>query len=321
MRLSVRMIPLIVSLFLLSAFHGQRAAAEAAHQEVFLWRIEGKNPSFLFGTIHVPDDRATTLPAVVQEAFDHADAVHGELAAKDFQDTSILERFKLPEGKNLKEVVGEEMHTRFEALTAKKFVPAGSFDGMHPTAAIMNYIQLDMLPAILKGKQVLDMKLGMDALAAGKENAGLETLDEQISLLIDPDLEEAAKGFKSAVELYERLLVERRNILEELLVAYLSGDASTFEKIFEEYNAGDPESAEKFMKKLIDDRNVTMADRITVLLKDNPGKSYFFAIGAGHFLEDGMGIHTLLAQKGPKVTRVSIKDASALPSLEADAAN
>ena len=35
----------------------------------FLWRIEGPVPSYLYGTIHVPDAQVTNLPPAVEQAF------------------------------------------------------------------------------------------------------------------------------------------------------------------------------------------------------------------------------------------------------------
>ena len=35
----------------------------------FLWLVEGRTPLYLFGTIHVPDDRVLALPPSVMKAF------------------------------------------------------------------------------------------------------------------------------------------------------------------------------------------------------------------------------------------------------------
>ncbi len=35
-------------------------------EKPFLWKIEGEVDSYLYGTIHVPDKRVTTLPKVVR---------------------------------------------------------------------------------------------------------------------------------------------------------------------------------------------------------------------------------------------------------------
>ena len=44
------------------------AKAATAIERPLLWRIELPTPSYLYGTIHLPDDRVTSLPPVVTEA-------------------------------------------------------------------------------------------------------------------------------------------------------------------------------------------------------------------------------------------------------------
>ena len=41
----------------------------------YLWRIEGETPSYLFGTIHLPDPRVTTFHPEVVKAIRGADAI------------------------------------------------------------------------------------------------------------------------------------------------------------------------------------------------------------------------------------------------------
>ena len=42
----------------------------SAYINPFLWRVEGENPSYLFGSIHVPDDRVLKLPDIVMNAIE-----------------------------------------------------------------------------------------------------------------------------------------------------------------------------------------------------------------------------------------------------------
>ena len=55
------------------------AKPATAIEKPFLWRIETPVPSYLFGTIHLPDDRVTTLPTVVQQVLDSIDALYTEI--------------------------------------------------------------------------------------------------------------------------------------------------------------------------------------------------------------------------------------------------
>ena len=45
-----------------------------AIERPLLWMIRSSPPSWLFGTIHLPDERLNTLPAVVEKAFEQSAA-------------------------------------------------------------------------------------------------------------------------------------------------------------------------------------------------------------------------------------------------------
>src|SRR5437773_1181942 len=45
----------------------------------FLWRIEGPVPSYLYGTIHLPDSRVLDMPEVVRQAIAASDGIFTEL--------------------------------------------------------------------------------------------------------------------------------------------------------------------------------------------------------------------------------------------------
>ena len=79
--------------------------------------------------------------------------------------------------------------------------------------------------------------------------------------------------------------------------AYLSGDTETMLKLINE----EQEGPHTLMKKLIDDRNVTMAERVDGFLKGK--EPCFVVVGAGHIIGD-KGIVKLLQAKGYKVEPV-----------------
>ena len=91
-------------------------------EKPFLWKIEGEKPSFLYGTMHVPDERITTLPPVVTEAIDSVDALYCELdmANAQAEQMAAMGKMMLPQGTSLKDVCGEELFERIKKyLTAK----------------------------------------------------------------------------------------------------------------------------------------------------------------------------------------------------------
>ena len=79
--------------------------------------------------------------------------------------------------------------------------------------------------------------------------------------------------------------------------AYLAGDADTLLKLINDSE----DSPKALMKQLIDDRNVTMAERVDGFLKGK--EPCFVVVGAGHIIGD-KGIVKLLKDKGYKVEMV-----------------
>ena len=79
-----------------------------ATDKPFLWRIEGPTPSYLFGTIHVPDARVLAIPDVVRRAFDASDVFNGELPLDDATRQSADALFRLPQGQTLRTLLGDE---------------------------------------------------------------------------------------------------------------------------------------------------------------------------------------------------------------------
>jgi uncharacterized protein len=293
------------------------AAAQGvkATDNPFLWKVEGEGekPSFLFGTMHLPDDRLTTLHPVVTEAIDFSDALYAELKMND-QATQMaaMGKMMLPQGTTLKATVGDDIYGRMETYLNGKglgmIMP--QLGTMKPWAVASQLGSLDYIMEMQMGKKALDAVIYARAESAGKEVGGLETVDEQIGVFESLTTEEQVKFLDKTLTGLEEAAEKGERSTEPLLLAYLTGKESEILKtVKEEMEAGkDDEMSKKLMKLLLDDRNVRMTDRIEKKLKENAGRSYFFAIGTMHYPGE-IGIVALLEKKGFKVTRLSGKDA------------
>jgi len=300
----------------------------------FLWRIEGETPSYLYGTVHVPDPRVTNVPKVVGEAIDTSDAFFAELAMDQL--AGAEGKMRLPGGKTLKDVLPDEHYQRFEAyletVSASAFasileqVPPQQREAMQgmfkrqllqalgslkPWAAGSQLTMLHYMPELQMGAQPLDAALYGRAKSKGKEVGGLETFDEQLAVFDSLDDEEQVAYFGQTLDSLEKAAEEGKRPTDELVEIYLTGDAEALEqKAMEEFKADDP-GAQKFLKLLLTDRNVRMADRIAEKIEADRGKGHFFAIGALHHPGKG-GIIELLEAKGFELTRLSAADAGKL---------
>jgi hypothetical protein len=281
-------------------------------EKPFLWLIEGaEKPSFLYGTIHVPDARVTTLPPVVEEAVDLCDGLFCELPMEPAQQMAAQGKMMLPKGKGLKELLSPELYQRTEAVLKSKGLPGlmPPLTQMKPWALASQIQMLDFMQDLMSGKQPLDALLYSRAQKAGKEVGGLETMDEQIGAMEGIDgvqmLEQTVAGEEKAAK-------EGKKATAALIEMWLSGDeAGILAEAKKDQEGVSPEFKAKFEQLLLTDRNKRMAERIAAKLQENPGKSYFFAVGTFHHLGEE-GVVALLQKQGLTIRRLSSADAGKL---------
>src|SRR6185503_13303094 len=124
---------LIVSLFAGVALPQTSTAQIRPTEKPFLWRIEGTVPSYLYGTIHVPDPAVLELPDVVKRALDSADVFNGEIPLDPATQAGVVGKVMLPAGLDLRTLAGDELFGRLtRALTSAlgDTLPPGSADLM-----------------------------------------------------------------------------------------------------------------------------------------------------------------------------------------------
>lgn len=280
-------------------------------EQPFLWIIEGENPSFLYGTIHLPDERVTTLPAVVTEAIDACDALYCELPMDPASQMGAQGKMMLPKGQTLDKILPEDLFKRAEALMKKKGLPGlmPPLTSLQPWALAMQIQMLDFMKELMSGKPALDALIYTRAQKAKKEVGGLETMDEQLGVFAEID---GVEMLRQTIEQEEKAAGEGKKAIQQLIELYLAGDLDKMEAESERQMAAAPaEYREKFAKLLITDRNHRMVERMLARMNENPGTSYFFAVGTLHYPGEE-GILQLMEKAGKKLRRLSAEDAGKL---------
>ena len=294
-------LPLALSLLFVQAWAQDQVTPT---EKPFLWAIEGETPSYLYGTIHVPDDRVLAIPEVVGKAIASSDAFYAELAMDDL--ASMAGAFMLPAGQSLKGILDEKLYQRLDKYFQSKGVPLAVMQNFKVWAVNLQLGLLDYLPALAAGKQPLDLFLYQRAKSQGKQVGGLETVEEQLSLFEGLSQDEQIKLLEDSLTLLEES-VGKPSPSDTVVKIYLKGDTS---ELLEELNRWvdlDDPVGRRFTQKVLGDRNVTMANRIAEKIGSNAGKSFFFAIGSGHLGADD-GVIKLLEEKGFRLTRLSSQD-------------
>jgi len=271
-----------------------------------LWRIapaDGKGPaSYLFGTIHIPDDRVLALPAVVTKAIDGCAALYTEIPMDMATQISLSPRMMLPGDETLDTILPEKLYARLAKLFKDKDLPLAPLSKMKIWAIATQVVMLDHIMEFAS-KQPLDMVIYKRAQQAGKKVGGLETVEEQISVFDDLTQAEQIRMLEQTLDLIDEYKAKGKDAIDELIQAYLSGqDKKLLDAMMESYDPNN-ELDRKVMKRLFTDRNERMSERIAKKLSASPGKSIFFAVGAGHLVGD-QGLVALLREAGYQIERV-----------------
>ena len=261
-----------------------------------LWKVEksGRPVSYLFGTLHIPDQRLLDFSPAVRGAFQAAEQVATEIA----MDMENLQRLALAmiytDGRTLESIAGKKLYGDLTALMPKLGVPATSAQYLKPWAAMTLLIvppRADAVP--------MDMVLYQAAGKAGKKQAALETIDEQVALFESESVEHQLLMLRDVVENFDKV----GELAQKMLRAYLDRDLGALSVLAAYEDLASTKEARdlnlRVKERMIEQRNVIMADRMEPLLQQS---RTFVAVGALHLPGAG-GLLMLLEQRGYRVTR------------------
>jgi uncharacterized protein YbaP (TraB family) len=313
--LSIFQLSLVLFGAILSRASAQPAAAASADPAVksavttpFLWKIEGgplRQPSHLFGTIHVGTPEIRKLRAPVEKALNEADVLVTEVSFDPAEQMKAVRLFLRSDGTKLGDSVGEEVMKSLGAAL-REINPAL---GPEPFEMIKTWVvaaTVTMLPHQLAGEKALDAILWERAIGAGKQGAALESAESQVKAFEVLSEAEQAVYLRSVLE--ERK--KQTELLKGMVDAYGKGQEDKVRALMDESirDLGeDPKVrriGEKLLASLLTERDRSMAEAIDKRLRAEPGKRQFIAVGAAHLL-GGQGICRQLAAKGWKITRVA----------------
>lgn len=279
-----------------------RANEEPVNGQGVLWRIEptaeGAAPSYLFGTMHVTDDRVHDLPPPVAEAFAQARHATFEIIMTPEARLAMGRAMVLADGRTLDALVGPNLWTRTVAVGAAYGIPEAQLRHLKPWAvATIFSVPRRELARTAAGDLPLDQRLEADARSDGKTIHALETPDEQIDLFDDIPLEDQVALLEAAVADNHRI----DEIFREMVALYLERDlGGIYTQMVAQMEGDRARVAELFRVQFNEARNEIMARRMGDLLRQGGA---FIAVGALHLPGD-KGLVSQLAARGHRVTRV-----------------
>lgn len=283
LRFSLRFI-FAISAMLLSVTGSVFATDALAVQNPLLWKINSSPPSWLFGVIHLPDERVATLPGVVQNAFEQSNAYYAEIPMDSRMQLRATLGMLRDDQKTLADVLPRQTFSRLQQRLKKinlGLSAGASFIGMKTWGVMMSLVALENQSKHPQGES-LDLTLYQLAQQAGKRVGGLESVEQQLGYLDQFSEQEQIEMLENKLLQMDEAEKEHTSISEIMIQWYLTGNVENIHHMIEFPMSQNNALQQRAIKSLITDRNKTMANSITEILRLHPGESHFFALGAAH---------------------------------------
>lgn len=291
---------IVMALGLLLLGRAAFAGGELAYGQGLLWKIERSDlaPSYLFGTIHVTDERVLNLPAEVTQAFDGARSATFEVIMTDELRMQLARVMIAPPDRTLDKVLSPALYGDAMAAGARYGLAPEQLRYFKPWAlAMFLSVPQAEFARSATGALPLDQALQDRARTQGKPVYQLETGAEQIALFNELTEADQLDMLESAI----RDSTEIETLFEDLTARYLARDVGGIHsEMIAQSKSMDEQLVEMFLLRFNDERNRTMVQRMAPRLGEGGA---FVAIGALH-LPGETGLLNLLAAQGYQISRV-----------------
>ena len=262
---------------------------KAASQSL-LWKITGNDlqaPSYLYGTIHLNDQRVFTWSEHVYAKLDRCKIFASEIDLSTENMVKAAGMMLLPEDQTLHDRFDEaEYELVRTAVKSCSGFELSLFNKVKPPALIA-LCYAGNRPGSMEA--TVDELLYRHAKTTGITTIGIETVEEQVALLDKIPDDYVLEFFKN--------LDKQDMEFESLIRCYSRADLDSLWLLMQ-----DEESGAMLTDELIRLRNYRMTERVIPLIRQ---QSIFVAIGAGH-LPGQDGIIALLRKEGFMVEAVEI---------------
>lgn len=253
-------------------------------KNTLLWRLTPPNggpDSYLFGTMHVRDQRAFGWLDLALVCLNRSDVFAAEFDLGDTDEMALARALQLPEGKTLDQLLSRQTWKNLIRQMGKNSnFPIPMLQLLHPMVVSMT------LSTQMLGEEAnfsLDETLWRRAMEEGKKTTGVESFEDQLNTLRSITIKQHISNLTYTL----KHLKQQKKRIKKMLKYYAAGDIKAL------YEAAHRDT--KGMRKtLLFHRNRHMADRFNELALD---QSLFCAVGAGH-LAGEKGILRLLKKQG-----------------------
>lgn len=280
-----------VLLSLLPVSNGQNKISNSS----LLWKISGKglkDPSYIFGTIHMICSKDFLWTDVMKNAFDNTRELYLELPMADegFQQ-QMFEHIMLTGDQQLKDFFTEEDYHKLDIFFKDSIKINLATLSKMKLFGVMSFVLLKHIDCNGNMPVAFEEKLKSFAKDKSMPVKGLETVEEQMKIFDDMPKDSLAKMVMASIT----DLPKSRKTFERMVNAYKNQDLIML-------NREITKSLEyaSHLDAMLYKRNERWIPTIITAAKEKPT---FFAVGAGH-LAGRKGVLALLKEKGYTVEPV-----------------
>lgn len=277
-----------------------QAAMSNARDHGFLWRIsKDGHASFLYGTIHVGKYDWIFPGPMVTKALRSSDTVALEL---DMLDVEIQRKLSKGIVQFQSAAIPEKLENRIRKQADALCIPYVAIANLSPE------FQVDTLTLLVGAWDKLYASFSIDAALAGlghgakKTMVSLETPESQLQLLKMKDSQETISLVEDSLDELES--GRAHLFLSRVAKIWENSDYAEMANFNEWCDCQKTEIEREMMKRLLDDRNPNLADRIDALHKS--GKNVFVAVGSLHMF-GSIGLPVLLEKRGYQIEQIDLK--------------
>ena len=277
----------------------KQAAMRDASDHGFLWRIsKGDHDSYLYGTIHVAKFEWMFPGRVVMQALNSSDTLALEL---DVLDPNIQQGLANGLSTFPKTKLPDVLIKRLRKQADLECIPYDSIAHLAPE------FQIDALGLMEGAWERLYAQYAIDGILAGighsthKTVVSLETPEFQFNVLKMKDSQETIEFVKDSLDELET--GRGRTFLGRIAQIWGNSDYNAMDHFNEWCECVNTEIERNMMKRLLDERNPTLADKIDALHAS--GNKAFIAVGSLH-LFGLIGLPALLEKRGYHIERVEL---------------
>jgi len=276
------------------ALPGDAASSEGVLHPA-LWHVQGSSGElYLFGSIHILPSETGWRRGAVEEAIERADVFVFEIPLDENSQARvaalIAQQGRLEPGQSLHGMLSAKAKVDLDADAALAGLSPQELDGLRPWLAELLLVTSRMAHENASPESGADMELQRAMRGKRKDIRYLETLDQQIALIVPSDHKLELSEFEASLKEFRT----EKDAFGDLLKAWQTGDT----KALDELVNGEFKDEPAARKALLDDRNRAWVPKLEAMLSEK--RVFFVTVGTGHLLGKN-SVPELLRADGYKV--------------------